>query len=356
MNAERSVLHVLPHQGGGGETYVDALSRMPGHRFTRVYLAPGPRPGEAAPALLGTVPRTNLTARRHDIVHVHGEVASLLCLPALAMKPSVVTLHGTNLVRRTSGLRHRAAVANLRLVLRTAGTTICIANTEYDGVIQAAGRAAARRTVVIRNGLELPVVPTKKDRELLRRKLGLPSDRVLGIWVGSLEQHKDPLTPVLAAGESARLGVPLTLLVAGEGSLRADLERAADSHHVAILGHRPDIKDLLAASDFFVASSLREGFGYALLEAMGMGLAPVVSLIPAHEEAAGGVAVTVPCRSVAGFAEAFARLAGDSEERALRGRAARQRVHRHFRAEEMVDATRAVYESVLAHSAGSRSR
>ena len=33
---ERSVLHVLPHPGGGGETYVDLLGAMPGYRFDRI--------------------------------------------------------------------------------------------------------------------------------------------------------------------------------------------------------------------------------------------------------------------------------------------------------------------------------
>ena len=34
---ERRVLHVLPHVGGGGDTYVDVLEGMPGYVFTRVH-------------------------------------------------------------------------------------------------------------------------------------------------------------------------------------------------------------------------------------------------------------------------------------------------------------------------------
>ena len=43
--AERSVVHVLPHAGGGGDTYVDLLADMPGYRMQRVYLAPQRKPG-----------------------------------------------------------------------------------------------------------------------------------------------------------------------------------------------------------------------------------------------------------------------------------------------------------------------
>ena len=38
------ILHVLPHPGGGGEVYMDALAGIEGHTFERVYLADNPDP------------------------------------------------------------------------------------------------------------------------------------------------------------------------------------------------------------------------------------------------------------------------------------------------------------------------
>src|SRR5262245_6148035 len=99
---DRSVLHVLPHPGGGGERYVELLDAMPGYRFKRAYLAPGA--SSTARVLAGAV-RISTHARSFDLVHIHGEVASALCLPALATCPAVVTLHGLHLVRRLSGVR-----------------------------------------------------------------------------------------------------------------------------------------------------------------------------------------------------------------------------------------------------------
>ena len=60
---ERSVLHVLPHPGGGGETYVDLLDEMPGYRFSRVYLAPSPRPTLALARGLAVAARRARAAR-----------------------------------------------------------------------------------------------------------------------------------------------------------------------------------------------------------------------------------------------------------------------------------------------------
>src|SRR5687768_5485410 len=103
MPGERVVLHVLPHPGGGGETYVDALARMDGYRFERAFLAPSARPAGARVEIVRRTVVVLRSARAYDVLHVHGEIASGLCLPGLATRPSVWTTHGLNLLRRVSG-------------------------------------------------------------------------------------------------------------------------------------------------------------------------------------------------------------------------------------------------------------
>src|SRR2546423_639210 len=107
----RTVLHVLPHPGGGGETYVESLTAIQGYRFERVHLADG-RPGRAVVAALpGPIRRL---VGRVALVHVHGEAAAGLCLPLAALRPGLVTLHGLNLLRRATGGTQTAAIVNLR--------------------------------------------------------------------------------------------------------------------------------------------------------------------------------------------------------------------------------------------------
>ncbi len=278
----------------------------------------------------------------------------MFCLPALAARPSVVTLHGSNLIRRAQGYRRRLAEVNLRLLVRTAGRTICVATTEFDELVATIGRAAARRAVVVRNGIELPPLPSSEQRAAVRAELGIPPDRVAAAWVGGLEPIKDPLSAVLAALEASRAGARLTLLVLGEGSLRPELERVAGEAHereVVLLGFRPDVPRLLAAVDFYVSSSVREGFSYALLEAMAAGVPPIVSSVPGNLEIAGEVGLAVPCGDIGGFVAAYLQLVRDPDERRRRSRAARLRIEREFGAERMIEQTRSVYDSVLARSA-----
>lgn len=117
----------------------------------------------------------------------------------------------------------------------------------------------------------------------------LPSDDAVGGWrqpgyqrvitVGTLKPEKDQRT-LLAAFAKLRKRIPVKLLILGEGSLRADLERYAQELGVAadvsLPGFAPDPYPYYLAADLFVLSSTEEGFGNVLVEAMECGL-PVVS-------------------------------------------------------------------------------
>ncbi len=69
-------------------------------------------------------------------------------------------------------------------------------------------------------------------------------------------------------------------VIAGEGELRHALERQIrEQHlekHVILLGFRPDVLSLHKAFDVFVMSSVTEGLGTSLLDAMACGK-PVVA-------------------------------------------------------------------------------
>ncbi len=325
---ERRVLHVLPHAGGGGDTYVDMLAAMSGYTFTRVHLAPARKPGPTAVARgIADVIRH---LRGHDLLHVHGEVTGSLFLPLLAARPSVLTLHGLHFLRRVSGLARRAAELNLRAVLRAADRTICVSQAEHDALAAVVHARAERKSVVVHNGVPSAAAePTQLD---------LPPP--VGIWVGSLDERRDPLAVIRAAESTST-----SLLVVGEGALRGDVERAAGAH-MRVLGQRPDVANLLAAADFFVLMSQREGLSFALLEAMAQGLPAIVADIPENLEAIGDSGIAVPYGDEGAVAAAIRRLA-DDEERAVLGTRARRRVTDLFSAEQMIARTRAVYEEVV---------
>jgi glycosyltransferase involved in cell wall biosynthesis len=277
----------------------------------------------------------------HDLLHVHGEVAAGLCLPALALRPSIVTLHGLHLLRRVHGAKRALAAASLRAVVRAASRTICVSQAEHDDLVRTVGPALARRAVVILNGVEA-AAPAAGERAAARAALGLGEGDLAGLFVGALDPVKDPLTAARAALQAGGT----TLLFAGAGPLRPELEALAGTQGgLRVLGQRDNLRALRAAADFFVLPSLREGLSFAVLEAMAAGLPPVVSDAPGNPEAAGETGIVVARGDVAGFAAAFARLR-DAGVRAGLGARARERAVRAFSAERMRRETRGLYEEV----------
>jgi len=348
QEAERSVLHVLPHAGGGGDTYVDVLGEMRGYRFRRVYVVGKRKPGvgEVAKGIADLL----RALRGYDLLHVHGEATAGLFLPLLAARPSVVTLHGLHLLRRVGGIRRRAATLNLHAVVRAATRTICVSNAEREHLAAVVGPAIRQRVVVVRNGVRPLPRPADAGRAAVRTELGVDSAPPLAIWVGSLDERRDPFVVIRAA---ARTSTPLVMV--GDGPLRSEAELIARPP-VHIVGQRDDVPRLLAAADFFVLMSEREGLSFALLEAMACGLPAIVADVPENIEAVGDSGIPVRYGDEPALVSAFRRLADHPAERAELGERARLRVTSRFDVGTMLERTRAIYDEVLAERKSPRAR
>jgi glycosyltransferase involved in cell wall biosynthesis len=121
----------------------------------------------------------------------------------------------------------------------------------------------------IPNGIDTHQFWRPESRNPWRRRNGYRDEDLLVVSVGRLERQKNPTALV-----NAMASIPKAhLLIAGEGSLRANLEGRERVH---LLGVRGDIPEILAAADIFALASDWEGLPLAIIEAMAAGL-PVVA-------------------------------------------------------------------------------
>jgi glycosyltransferase involved in cell wall biosynthesis len=319
---------------------------MDGWRHRRAVISPTRSPLGTLAALPGRAPRLARAARAPDLVHVHGDTAALLALPAVRRRPAVVTTHGLHLLRRGRGVGGRLAAAAIGRSLARCRAVICTSEAERDELAALYGPPLADRLAVVRNGIDLPAPPAPATRAAVRAELGLEPDAVTALYLGQLEPRKDPLTAVAAAEAAAARATRLRLVVAGDGPLLGEVTRAAGGA-CRVVGFRDDPDRLLAASDVFVLPSEREGASFALLEAMGRGLAVVVSDGAGNPEVAGEAGLTFPVGDAGALAEVLARLAADPPERERLGEAARRRVERELSRARMVAGVRRVYERAL---------
>jgi len=342
-----TVLNVLPHRGGGAETFIDCLEPLAGYRQERRALSATRSAAGAALTIPLRFPGTALAARRAGIVQTHGDVAAILSLPLLRSGRSVAVMQGLHMLRRAQGTRGQAVRAGLRRVVAAAGCVVCSSEAERADLLAVADQRDAGRLVVVDNTIPDARRADPARRAAIRATLDLPEGRLAVLYAGRLEARKDPLTVVTAARRARAEGHDVVLLVAGEGPLAGAVADAAGDA-VRPLGFRDDVPDLLAAADVFAMPSEREGQSFAVVEAMAAGLPLVVSDGAGNPEAVGDAGIVVARGDVAAFTDAFATLAGDRAERARRAAASRERFAARHAPEAFEARMAAIYAQVLA--------
>ena len=167
--------------------------------------------------------------------------------------------------------------------------------------------------------------------------------------VAALVAHKGQRYLIEAASLVLREVPDARFLILGDGELRPALERQiADAHlekHVFLTGFRADVVAILRAFDLFVMSSVTEGLGTSLLDAMAASKAIVATRAGGIPEviADGETGFLVEPRDSRAMATAIIRLLKDDGLRQRMGEAGLARVRARFSAERMVAATLAVY-------------
>jgi len=117
---------------------------------------------------------------------------------------------------------------------------------------------------------------------------------------------------------------------------------------VLLAGFRPDVLSLHKAFDIFVMSSVTEGLGTSLLDAMAAGKPIVATRTGGIPEvvADGETGLLVPPRDEEALADAIVRLLKDPDLRREMGEAGRVRARNLFSLERMVQNTLNVYQRV----------
>jgi len=285
---------------------------------------------------------------RPDVVHTHawGTLCEGFAAARLARVPFVVHgEHGTMETRRRNVWVQRKIWHRLDRVLAVSQSLAERMAAAVDFPLD--------RITVVRNGVDLARF-TAGDRDATRARLGIaPGAFVVGT-VGRLVPVKDQDMLLTAVAKLRRQGAEATLLLAGDGPLRGELEAAASAleitPHVRFLGARDDVPDLMAAMDVFALTSRSEGMSNTVLEAMASGLPVVATRVGGNAELVrdGVTGLLVPPASPEDTASAFALLHADADRRRDLGRAGRLRADTEFSLTGMMRRYESLYMNLAA--------
>ncbi|AVZ71866.1 glycosyl transferase [Streptomyces lunaelactis] len=242
--------------------------------------------------------------------------------------PSVMVSHETaDGVLRTWGMSESLAARTAdRLNRRTAwaySRIVCTTEWAEREFI----RIGARNVVRAPLGVDLRRCRPGRRSTVLRAKHAAGAE-VLLLLCSRLSVEKRPGMALDALAELRERGVRASLVVAGDGPLRAALIRRARAERLpaeflGYVGDREVVADLQAAADVCLAPGPAETFGLSALEALACGTPVVASASSALPEVigdAGAAAVDTPADFADAVQKLLARPEGERRE-AARARA-----------------------------------
>lgn len=348
-------------RGGQNQVLVTALGlRSLGHRTALVAHSEGVLRQRATEGLdlvplaprnemdLGAAWRLSRVIRSlsPDIIHAHDPHGVAMAAIALSMstesgKPPLVASRRVDFHMRGNSLS--------RWKYRQVDCFICASETIRRMLV--ADGIPEERTVTVHEGIDLERVAAAPAARL-HEELWLPHQAPIVGNVAALVPHKGQRHLVESAALVVRQVPDARFVIAGEGELRSALERQIKERHlekhVMLAGFRPDVLSVHKAFDIFVMSSVTEGLGTSLLDAMACGRPVVATTAGGIPEVVvdGETGLLVPPRDHEAMADAIVRLLTDPALRQTLGDAGLARVRSRFSAERMVRETLRVYERV----------
>jgi glycosyltransferase involved in cell wall biosynthesis len=308
--------------------------------------------------LMGLAPRTEMDVsagwrlsrvirrERPDVIHAHDPHAVAMAGLAISMDPRTP---------RPALVASRRVDFNLksnsfsRWKYRQVDLFVCASEAIRKLIV--AGGIEDARTVTVHEGIDIQHVDAAPPVDV-HAEFWLPHQAPVVGNIAALVPHKGQRDFIDAAALVVRDVPDARFLVLGEGELRDALERQIRhlhlEKHVLLTGFRPDALSLLKAFDVFVMSSVQEGLGTSLLDAMACSKPVVATSVGGIPEVVvdGETGMLVEPKQPRQMASAIVRLLKSGAARREMGEAGRARVLARFTVERMVAQTMDVYERV----------
>ncbi len=285
-----------------------------------------------------------------QLVHAHGSrAASNMIFPARHLHiPIIYTVHGWSFHDDQPLVVRFVRQWSEKLICKKMDRVICVSQSNAETGYKCFG---LKEATVIENGINLVRFNPDNHFKDLRYTFGFSEDDFVVGFIARCTKQKSPLDFLQALRLAHQQNDQIKGLFVGEGDMDAEVDAMIAEQHMEKYLYRSkfrtDVPDLLNCINVYCLPSLWEGLSIALLEAMAMGKAIVITPTDGSKEVIEHEknGLLIPFEQPQAIGDAMLRFYKDKELYRQCGLQARQVVSQRFNAKRVADTVAYIYQT-----------
>lgn len=297
---------------------------------------------------------TYLKQHQYDIVHLHLQVSTVfgvLIARLCGIRKVIVTIYASK------GQSDFWVFPAFALLVPFVDAFVGLTNHQLSGLTQdllAQPFLKHTKTVLIPVGLDLKKIDAdRSQKSTIRQELNIPPESPLILNVARFRYRKGQDYLLHALALVVKDISDVRCIFVGHGpeleNLKALTRELQLEKHVFFLVSRDDLPNFFNAADLFVNSSIFEGMGVIIYQAMAYGKAVVGFNAGSANEVLidGETGLLIPIRDYEALAAGIVRLLKDKHLREQYGTAGRKRIKEHFLLDDKIKQYEELYQNII---------
>ena len=288
------------------------------------------------------------------IIHTHSSKAGFLGrVAAMLNKTPIVihTIHGFAFHDYMNSFKKNIFIYLEKLSAKWTHGLVTVSNLNKKKVVDL-GIAPIEKLKNIYSGIALTLFINEKNDQF-RKELNLDSNHLLLGSVGRLSNQKDPITMIEAFCIVIKRFPNAHLTLVGDGELRDEILIKIDqlqlNGRVHLTGNKNDPWKIYHSLDLFIMSSIYEGLGRSITEALSCGVPVVCTSVEGVPEIVrdNKTGILVPPKDPGALATGIIKSLNDMDNARKMAEEGRKFVNENFDVKKMVDDIDTLYDTLL---------
>ena len=286
------------------------------------------------------------------IIHTHSSKAGFLGrIAAMLNKTPIVihTIHGFAFHDYMNSFKKNIFIYLEKLSAKWTHGLVTVSNLNKKKVVDL-GIAPIEKLKNIYSGIDLTLFINEKNDQF-RKELNLDSNHLLLGSVGRLSNQKDPITMIEAFCIVIKRFPNAHLTLVGDGELRDEILIKIDqlqlNGRVHLTGNKNDPWKIYHSLDLFIMSSIYEGLGRSITEALSCGVPVVCTSVEGVPEIVrdNETGILVPPKDPGALATGIINSLNDMDNAKRMAEEGRKFVNENFDVNKMVDDIDSLYDT-----------